>query len=88
LTIEVIFRNAMPTHPPFDVFIFDHMTSYFERELGLIRFAKGPVLSLTYNGFHFPGFGILIKAPFRYAESILRYPVTLSVSYARLLPYN
>lgn len=61
------------------------MVSYFECEFGFIRFENGPVLPLTYNGFHFPGFGILVKAPFGYAKSILRYPVTLLVNYARRL---
>ena len=64
LTIEVILWNAMPTHPPFNVFSFDHLVSYFEREFGFIRFEEGPVLPLTYNRFHFPSFGILVKAPF------------------------
>ena len=85
LTIEIILWNAMPTHPSFDVFSFDHMVSYFECEFGFIRFENGPVLPLTYNGFHFPGFGILVKAPFGYAKSILRYPMTLLVNYARRL---
>ena len=61
------------------------MVSYFECEFGFIRFENGPVLPLTYNGFHFPGFGILVKAPFGYAKSILRYPMTLLVNYARRL---
>ena len=54
----------MPTHPSFDVFSFDHLASYFEREFGFIRFEEGPVLPFTYNRFHFPSFGILVKAPF------------------------
>jgi hypothetical protein len=70
----------MPTHPSFNVFNIDNLTSYFEDEFSFIRFSKYPVLSLTNDSFHFPSLRVLVKAPFGYPESILGYPMIWSVS--------